>query len=75
MVESWITAAKRPAAEAEQLVKLFNSYVPSLLNFLSFECTPCMFNTPISLLTSMTVVLTALLADTMAALRMKVPAA
>merc|ERR1719506_3687711 len=38
MVQSWISAAKRPAAETETLTKLFTSVCPSLLDFLTMEC-------------------------------------
>ena len=63
MVQSWISAAKRPAAETETLTKLFTSVCPSLLDFLTMECTPCMYCTPVSLCTSTVVLLGALLEE------------
>ena len=60
MVQSWIAAAKRPAAETEALTRHFNTYVPSVLEFLTMECSPCMYCTPVALLQSMTTLLGAL---------------
>ena len=63
MVKSWVAAAKRPAAETEKLTALFETVVPKLLDFLSFECAPCMYCTPVSLLTSTVTILDALFED------------
>ena len=57
MVQSWVSSVKRSASEKETLNKLFEKIVPSLLDFLLMECTPCMYATPVSLCTSTCVLL------------------
>ena len=65
MVQSWIAGTKRSAEHVEALTKYFNTYVPSLMEFLLFECSPCMYATPVSLCTSTCVTLQALLQESM----------
>jgi dynein heavy chain len=61
MVQSWVHGSKRPAGEAEVLEKLFDDVVPGVLEYITLECSPCMTATPVSLLTSTVVLLSALL--------------
>jgi len=60
---SWLKEIKRPKAEDELLSKLFDKVVTAIFELLLFECSPCMYNTPIVLLTSMHTILYQLLLD------------
>jgi hypothetical protein len=47
---SWLKEIKRPKAEDELLSKLFDKVVTAIFELLLFECSPCMYKTPIVLL-------------------------
>jgi hypothetical protein len=60
---SWLKEIKRPKAEDELLSKRFDKVVKAIFELLLFECSPCMYKTPIMLLTSMCTILYQLLLD------------